>query len=160
MTPQLESQTISELLQAHVNILAELRKRGVLRTANNPLGDYTEWLVAHHLGLQLVNNSTTGYDAVDAKNIKYQIKGRRVTPSNASRQLSPIRNLIEHDFDYLIAVIFDQSFGIQKAIKIPHKVIEEYATYRKHVNGHILHVRGAILSDPRVEQLTHIFAET
>ncbi len=146
-----------QLLQCYSGILAELRKRGVIRTANSPLGDYAEWLVAQQLDLQLVTNSTAGYDALDAAGHKYQIKSRRITPNNSSRQLSVIRNLPAQDFDYLIAVIFDSAFQVQQVVKVPHAVIGEYATYREHVNGYVLQLRGAILSDQRVEHLTHMF---
>jgi hypothetical protein len=151
---QPEALTVRELLQYYVDILAELRKRNIVRTANSPLGDYTEWLVAQKLNLTLSGNSTAGYDAIDVAGTKYQIKSRRVHPANRSRQLSPIRNLDDQHFDYLIAVIFNDDFSIQQAVKIPHAVISEYASYRDHVNGHILHIRGAVLKDSRMEDLT------
>ena len=34
-----------ELLQTHAGVMAELKNRSVVRTPNNPVGDYTEWLV-------------------------------------------------------------------------------------------------------------------
>ena len=151
---QTEVLTIQELLQYHVDILAELKKRNIVRTANSPLGDYAEWLVAQKLSLTLSKNSTTGYDASDLNGIHYQIKSRRVHSANRSRQLSPIRNLDRQDFHYLIAVIFNADFSVQQAVKIPHTAISAYAKYRSHINGHILHIRGAILMDSRVEDLT------
>jgi hypothetical protein len=153
---QPEILTVRELLQCYVDILDELRKRKIVRTANSPLGDYTEWLVAQKLNLTLSVNSTAGYDAIDTLGARYQIKSRRVHPANQSRQLSPIRDLAGQKFDYLIAVIFNNDFSIQQAVKIPHMVIAEYASYRSHVNGSILHIRGAVLKDSRVEDLTAI----
>jgi hypothetical protein len=153
---QPETLTVRELLQLYVDILDELRKRAIVRTANSPIGDYTEWLVAQRLNLTLSGNSTAGYDAIDTVGTRYQIKARRVHLANQSRQLSPIRNLDGQKFDYLIAVIFNSDFSIQQAAKIPHAVIAEYASYRSHVNGYILHLRGAILKDSRVKDLTTI----
>jgi hypothetical protein len=154
---QPETLTVRELLQYYLDILAELKKRQIVRTANSPIGDYTEWLVAQKLNLMLSGNSTAGYDAIDPLiGTRYQIKSRRVHPANQSRQLSPIRNLDKHQFDYVIAVIFTNDFSIQQAVKIPHAAIAEYASYRSHVNGYILHLRGAILKDSRVEDLTTI----
>ncbi len=41
-----ESQrTVPELLAGYARSLAELRRRGVVRSANAPAGDYAEWLV-------------------------------------------------------------------------------------------------------------------
>ena len=57
----------------------------------------------------------------------------------------------EKEFDELAAVIFDEDFNIIDAVLIPHEVVGEYAKYRKHVNAHILFIKGPILSDPRVK---------
>lgn len=145
--------TIPELLKLQSSAVEELRSRGVVRTSNNPVGDYTEWLVAETLGLKLVGNSSAGYDAISTSGARIQIKGRRVTTKNRSRQLSAIRNLEEQDFDELVAVIFNEAFEVVEAVSIPHAVVAEYGAYREHVNAHILHVRGALLEDPRVKSL-------
>ncbi len=153
MTAQLSRLSEVELLKLHASIIEELKARKVVRTKNNPVGDYTEWLVANALDLQLSNNSASGHDGIDKKGIKYQIKGRRITPDNTSRQLSAIRNLKEKDFDFLIAVIFDKDYKILDAVMIPHEVVEQFSSYRKHVNAHILHLSGAILEDSRVRDI-------
>jgi hypothetical protein len=152
--------SIPQLLNHYTLILGELRKRGAIRTDNNPVGDYAEWLVTDRLGLELKNNSNSGYDAVDPNGVKYQIKSRRVTPRNPSTQLGAIRNLKNHDFDFLIAVIFNAQFEIQRVVKIPHKIIEQYAKYKEHVNAHILHLREDILSDPLTEDITQVFSQS
>jgi hypothetical protein len=102
-------------LKLHSSIIDELKRRNVVRTRNNPVGDYTEWLVKRALKLQLSNNSKMGYDAKDnRKNIKYQIKGRQITSDNKSKQLSVIRKLEDKKFDFLIAVLFDTAnFGMR-----------------------------------------------
>lgn len=148
--------TIPELLRVQAAAVEELRSRGVVRTANNPVGDYTEWLVAKALGLSLAGNSATGYDATSPSGAKVQIKGRRVTAKNPSRQLSAIRNLESGDFDELIAVIFNEEFEVIEAVSIPHAVVAEYGSYREHVNAHILHVRGRLLEDSRVKSLCNV----
>jgi hypothetical protein len=161
MNMDLKSEVITAkmLLQYYVQIMDELRARKIVRTSNNPIGDYTEWLVAERLDLKLVPNSTTGYDAIDSFDTKFQIKGRRITPRNPSRQLSAIRNLNNHDFDYLIAVLFNAQFDITSVMKIPHAIIGKYARFREHVNAHILILRGGILDDPLVEDLTSQFSK-
>lgn len=145
--------SIKELLQHSSAIIDELKRRKVVRTKNNPLGDYTEWLVAKGLGLDLANNSVAGYDGTDSEGVKIQIKGRRVTPENKSRQLSAIRNLEKNDFDQLVAVIFGEDYEILDAVIIPHEIIAEYAAYRQHTNAYFLHLKGAILHDPRVKDI-------
>ncbi len=140
-----------QLLQLQADATNELLMRKIVRTQNNPLGDYTEWLVAKYLKLDLANNSEAGYYAMDANDVKIKIKGRRVTPKNKSTQLSAIRNLNEKDFDTLIAVIYNESFDIIEAVSIPQIVVAEYATYREHVNAHILFIKDPLLSDARMK---------
>jgi len=149
MTMNLSELSEKELLQLDASIIEELRNRQVVRTSNNPLGDYTEWVVAKALNLKLAANSSAGFDAIDENDNKIQIKGRRITKQNKSRQLGAIRNLDMHDFDQLAAVVFDHNYNIIDALLIPHAVVCEYAVYRKHVNAHILHLQGEILDDSR-----------
>ncbi|WP_231758782.1 DUF6998 domain-containing protein [Microbulbifer elongatus] len=146
----LEDLKIKELLKLQASVTKELQRREVVRTQNNPLGDYTEWLVANALDLELEANSKAGYDGISKSGVKIQIKGRRVTPKNKSRQLSAIRKYKERDFDELAAVIYDEEFNVIEALIIPHEVVGEYASYREHVNAHILILKGPILTDPRV----------
>jgi hypothetical protein len=150
---RLSDLTDKELLQLQASATNELKARGVVRTQNNPLGDYTEWLVAKALDLDLQANSKAGYDGVSKDGVRIQIKGRRLTPANKSRQLSAIRKYAEQDFDALAAVIYDENFNIIEALLIPHEVVGEYASYRAHVNAHILILKGPIFSDPRVQSI-------
>lgn len=150
---QLNELTVKEFLQLQASATNELKVRGVVRTQNNPLGDYTEWLVARALDLELQSNSKAGYDGVGKDGARVQIKGRRVTPTNNSRQLSAIRKYAEKDFDVLAAVLYDERFNIIEALLIPHEVVGEYASYREHVNAHILILKGPILNDPRVQSI-------
>ncbi len=147
---------VKELLQLQASITNELIERKVVRTQNNPLGDYTEWLVAKALELELETNSRAGYDGISTAGVRVQIKGRRVSSKSNSRQLSAIRKYEEKDFDELAAVIFDEDFNIIEALLIPHEVVGEYASYREHVNAHILMLKGPILSDPRIQNLKQI----
>ncbi len=157
MTFELETLTTPQLLEYYSRILEELRQRKIIRTSNSPIGDYAEWLIANQLGLTLAINSTSGYDAKDSSGLKFQIKCRRLTLHNKSRQLSAIRNLKNKDFDYLIAVLFNDQIQVLQVLKIPHEIIEKYARYSQHVNAHILTLRDSIISDPMVEDLTQQF---
>ena len=147
---------VKELLRLQASITTELKNRGIVRTQNNPLGDYTEWLVAKALNLSLESNSKVGYDGITKNGIRVQIKGRRVTAANNSRQLSAIRKYEEEDFDQLAVVIYDDNFDVIDALLIPHKVVGEYASYQKHTNAHILNIKGQILTDPRVQSIKNI----
>ena len=128
----------SGLLRLYADVVEELRRRKVTRSANNPVADYTEYLVAAALGLQPVTKSTTGYDAVDSDGNRYEIKGRRLTPQNPSRQLSAIRGLDKTHFAFLVGVLFNPDFTVHRGCVVPYSVVLGKAVYRKHPNAWIL----------------------
>ena len=143
-----------DLFRLWADALSELRRRGLTRTADSPVGGYGELLVAQRLGLDLAGNSAASYDAIDrATDKRYQIKARRVKPGAKSPQLSAIRNLDRGGFDYLVVVVFEEDLAVRGMWKLPIDVVREHAAYRKHVNAHILYARDAVLADPRVERL-------
>ena len=63
-------------------IVDELLSQGVVRSTNNPVADYSEYLTARAFGLTLVASSSIGED-----DVRYQVKARRLTARNTSRQL-------------------------------------------------------------------------
>jgi len=140
-----------ELLRLYGDLIEELRQRKLVRSSNNPVSDYAEKIVFERMNLSLRRGSNKGYDAVDEKTgLKYQIKTRRLTRHNKSRQLSVIRNLDQKLFDFLIAVIFDESLEPQEIWRIPREIIPKYSRYSAHQNGHILVLAGSILQDKAV----------
>ena len=66
----------TELLDLHVAVLRELKRRGTINTANNPVGDYAETLFCRALNLERFPNSERDADATDSEGIRFQIKGR------------------------------------------------------------------------------------
>jgi hypothetical protein len=95
MSTQLQRLPIFELLAQYANIMEELRRRGVIRSSNNPVADYAEYLCEKALSLKRTGKSAKGFDATDSKGRRYQIKGRRLTTHSASRQLGVLRELNE-----------------------------------------------------------------
>lgn len=135
--------------------MEELRQRRLIRSSNNPVSDYAEKIVCEQLKLSLAGKSSKGYDAIDENTgTRYQIKARRLTSRNRSRQLGVIRNLDQNLFDFLIAVIFDESFKPIEIWEIPRETIPKYARYSKHQNGHILVLTGGVLGDKTVTLLS------
>ena len=142
-----------QLLQMYSDLMEELRSRELVRSGNNPVGDYAEKVIAGRLRLTRVRGSNRGFDAKDGQRNRYQIKARRITLHNASRQLGVIRNLQAKEFDYLLAGIFDKSFTLKELWQIPHAIIGDYAKPSKHQNGYILHLRGPLLHARGVRSL-------
>lgn len=149
----LEELEVEDLLRLQAKAIEELRRRNIVRTSNNPIGDYTEWLVSKKMNLTLVANSKAGFDAISEEGVTFQIKARRVTRFNRSRQLSVIRNYDAKEFDWLIAVIFDEDYKILNAYLVPHESIGKYCAHREHVNGRVVVMDGHIVRDECVIEI-------
>src|SRR6266567_764785 len=95
----------TELLALHAKIADELRERKIVRTFNNPTGDLAEYLFCRAFGWEQTDNS---HPYADAKQdgVFYQIKARRMTRQNTSRQLGALRGLPDGGFHFLAAVLF------------------------------------------------------
>ena len=129
----LQNKTIIELLELHVDIMKELQARDILRSNNLPTSDFAEYLFCKTFGWKQKDNSNPGFDAEDDEGTRYQIKGRRITPSNKSRQASAIRGFDK--FDILAAVLFDDYYQVTKAALIPVAIVRDKATGVKHTNS-------------------------
>ena len=146
--------TVLELLSIHSEIIDELRSRKVLRTVNNPVADYAEFLSCRALRLTPAGNSEKGYDAIGPEGEKYQIKARRIARGSKPTRFSAIRKLEESHFDYLLAVLFTHDFHVQRAHLLPRELVREKAFWQQHVNGWILPVSDSIWNDARVQDVT------
>lgn len=153
-TPASHSTPVSKLLVQYGDILEELRKRQVVRSSNNPAADYAEGLVAKALGLTLVSGSSKGHNAVSTNNRRYQIKCRRITAHNKSRQLSQMRNMKGDPFDFLVGVLFAHDFSVMRAAIVPIAIVLEHAKYVAHTNSWRFLLRDEIWSVHGVEDIT------
>jgi hypothetical protein len=133
-----------DLLGLYSDILTELYERGVVRSVNNPAADYAEFLVTKTLSLTPAPKSTKGYDATDGSGRKYEIKSRRVTRRSRPTRFSAIRGLTEGHFDYLVAVLFEESFLVQRAMVFPQIYITQKAYRQDHVNAWILPINDEL----------------
>jgi hypothetical protein len=144
----------AELLKLHAGVSEELRARGILRSSNNPTGDLAECLFCKAFGWKQAGNSNANVDAIGRNGKRYQIKGRRFTHYNQSRQLSAIRDLDKANFDYLAGVLFSEDYRILRAAIIPCSVIKEHATFVKRTNSHRFLLRDNIWDAPGVRDVT------
>ena len=152
--PTQEKKSIRRLFEEFAAIMVELRQRDVVRSRNNPVADYAEFLVCKALSLKREPASTKGYDAKDRSGRRYEIKSRRPTPENRSRQLSAIRDLDGAHFEFLVIVLFAPDFSVSQAFVVSAKQVKNAATYREHVNAWILHARDSLFSQSGVRDIT------
>lgn len=151
---QLSELAVRDLLRLQADVLDELRSRNVVRSANAPAGDYAELLFAKAFGWMLEGKSSAGHDATDSQGVRYQIKCRRLTRHNTSRQLSAIRNLGGKPFDVLATVLLGGDFRVSRAALVPIEVVQDQSTFISHVNAHRFLLRDAIWQLPGVIDVT------
>jgi hypothetical protein len=153
--PDLTTRPAEDLFAIHAAILDELRKRGLVRSYNNPVGDYAERLVCNALQLVPTANSAFGYDAYhEATKKRYQIKARRLTAYNTSRLLSGLRMLETEPFDFLVGVLFDAKLRPARACVVPINVVKEHVGFSVHTNAHRFVLRDSVWGLPGVEDIT------
>jgi hypothetical protein len=150
----LPSLSIQGLLKTHSAVADELRNRKVIRTSNNPLGDVTEHLFQTAFGWNLETNSRAGFDATCTELGRIQIKSRRVSSQNRSRQAGDIRRLGDKLFDYLAGVVFDESYEVHVAMLIPHHLILAKALDIQHTNSSRIYLRDDWVKVSGVRDLT------
>lgn len=148
--------TVPQLLITHVGVLEELRRREIVRTSNGPGGDYAELLFCRAMQWFPMRNSSSGYDARDDNGLRYQIKGRRLTQFNTSRQLGGIRNLEKRPFDVLAGVLFERDYGVKRAALIPFSVVEQLVRRSNHTNSWRLHLREEVWNIAGVTDVTEV----
>jgi hypothetical protein len=107
--PRLDSLSDDDLARLWVLVMDEMRDRGMVRSANNPVADRAERVVADLYGVEPIGGSNPGYDVVTKRGEKVQVKGLRMTDARRST-LSPVRS---PDYDYLIAVRFERGLHPQ-----------------------------------------------
>ena len=145
----------AKLLKQYAEVINKLRTKGVIRSKNNPAGDYAESLAMKAFSLSPCPKSQKGYDAFD-EDYRYEVKARRITEDNGSRQLSAIRKIDENHFDYVIAILFQWDFTIYRAAKIPHRIVKEHARHKAHTNAAIFILSDSVWGIEGVEDVTAV----
>jgi hypothetical protein len=135
---RISTPTDRQLFALHLKLLGELHERGILSSANNPTGDLAEYLFCTAFkDWKRANKSQANFDAIGPAptEFKYQIKGRRITSFNKSRQLSAIRGLeAAQHFDILAGVLFNEDYSVLKAALIPHGALLNLFKKRSHIS--------------------------
>lgn len=126
MSSDLPRLRIGELLGLSRSVLAELRRRGVVRTANAPTGDYAEWLAARATDGQLEPNSRRSWDLVTKDGDRIQVKAR-VTSNIAKRGERQLSSFRSWDFEAALIILFDEQLKVRRAAWITVAEVEAAA---------------------------------
>lgn len=143
-----------DLLRLHASIGEELRERGIVRSSNNPVGDFAEYLFCKAFGWSPAGNSNKGSDALCSDGKLYQVKSRRPTRHNPSRQLSAMRELDKGGFDFLAGVIFAEDYTVARAAIIPHQAVLANSAFVARTNSWKFHLRDCVWEWPSVQDVT------
>ena len=133
-----------DLLSTYESILAELARRGVIRTNDSPVGQYAEWLAARVLDGTLEANSVKSHDLVCDEFGRVQVKSRvvRGNSKRAETQLSPFRSF---EFDHALILLFDARYAVASATIMAADLIRLAGRQSSHVNGSIVRATPALL---------------
>jgi len=140
--------TTVELLADWAAVMRELRRRDIIRTNNNPVGDIAEAIVHAHYGGRRAGFRQAGWDVTTDDGERIQVKAMRLTPTTKRRNVSPIR---DRDYDSVVIVVFDEDFQVTEALKLSREAVEELFAHRPYVNGRIITVTKMLRADPRVK---------
>ncbi len=91
-------------------------------------GEVGEYLAAQHLGLELADARTPGYDAIDPRGRRIQVKARSIPKGKrlTGQRLGSIR--LEHDWDAVFLVLMDELFEPKGIYEADRSAIEAALT--------------------------------
>lgn len=147
------STKVAKLLKDYAEVIDKLRATKVIRSKNNPAGDYAESLAMKAFSLSPCPKSQKGFDAFD-ENYRYEVKARRITADNGSRQLSAIRKIDDRHFDFVIAILFQWDFTVYRAAKIPYQIVKDFARHKPHTNSANFTLSNSVWDIDGVEDVT------
>jgi hypothetical protein len=151
---RLAEQPTARLLTLHAAILAELRQRTVVRSANAPVSDYAELLVAKLTRGELAGPSQKSWDVLAPNGDRLQVKARLVdSPAKPSQlELSPFRSF---DFDAAVIVLLSSAtYEVVRASRVPVGAVQAHCRFRAHINGHVCFAKQDLLTSAGSEDLT------
>ena len=134
--------TVGQLLGTYDSILEELRRRGLVRTNNAPVGDLAEYAASIVYGGVLAPNSEKAYDLTASDGRLIQVKVRNLRPgSSPSAVFSVIRSF---GFDACIFVLINSvNHRVQGAYEWSIAEVQEFGVHRAHTNGVTIRVSQA-----------------
>lgn len=146
----LQDESDAALIRLYGEVMAEMRKRQIVRSANNPIADIAERLVASYYGVDPEPPNSKTYDVVTRTGATIQVKALRRT-SSSRRNLSPLRSL---DFDFVAAVIFALDMRVDAVLLVPVSVVREHMRWSKTWGANCLSITDRLQKDDRVCRLS------
>ena len=152
MTSNVAAISTGDLLSLYAGVLVELRRRGVVRTANNPVADLGELLFCRAMGWHREHHQGSSFDATTAEGARVQIKARRLTHERAAIRSGTIYD--KDGFDLLAIAIFDPEFRIQQAVVVPRPVALDHLRWSVRQKGWFISLSRRFWSEPELIDVT------
>lgn len=130
---------VGEILHVYTSLLAELRRRGLVRTNNAPIGDLAEYACAAYYEGELAPNSEKSYDLLAADGRRVQVKVRNVrNDTSASATFSSIRST---DFDVCVFILANAGTNlIEAAYEWTVDEIRDHGRFTSHTNSTLIRI--------------------
>ena len=148
MAENLKNRSTRELLALWAAIMRELRRREVVRTANNPIGDIAEALVAEHYSGERASFSNAGWDVATSDGQRLEVKALRLAKKTRSN-LSPIPP--SSTYTAVIIVVFDEDLRVTEAFRVPRATVESLFKPRRRDGARVIRLGSRLRDDPSVE---------
>lgn len=98
-------------------------------------GEVGEILVCQALGMRLVKDPRAeGFDAVDAKGLRVQIKTRRSESGDLPREAGRLSRFSSHDFDYALMGILSRDYRLVEIWKADFAHLKPVIAKQKRAN--------------------------
>jgi hypothetical protein len=140
--------TTRDLLKLWAAIMRELFRRDVVRTANNPIGDIAEAVVAEHYAGKRESFSNSGWDVTAPDGERLEVKGIRIAAARRRANLSPLP--ATSTYTHVVVVVFDAELRVTEALRIPRAAVERLFAPRKKDGARIIRLSQKLRADPEV----------
>jgi hypothetical protein len=145
----LAARSDAQIVALYGEVMAEMHKRSIVRSGNNPIADMAETVVADYFGVDPEPPNRKAYDVKTKDGKRIQVKALRRTKATR-RGLSALRALC---FDYVAVVIFEFDMKLVEVVMIPRAVVEVHMGWSTTWKAHRLSVTKKLLEDPRVQRI-------
>lgn len=141
-----------ELLSLYAGVLVELRRRGIVRTANNPVADLGERLFCDAMGWDREAHQSTNYDATTADGARVQIKARRLTRDRPAVRSGTIYD--KDGFDLIAIVMLDPEFRVERAVIVPREAALRHLRWSARRKGWFLRLTAGFWNEQGLIDVT------
>lgn len=147
-----------QLIQIYGLLISELKNRKIIRT-KNIIGDLGEYLAIEYYNknvnlhkLQPAPTGTENIDAISRKGERYSIKSTSAKTTGVFYGLNSPESSIkdEKKFEYLIIVVFDESYKLIKIIELEWEKFLLFKKWHKRMRAWNITITRELLDNAKI----------